>query len=184
MIAWTSDKWLCIVATGTIEFAAKAGKIAWTSDKWPYIVAIYGNNRICCKGLEDCLDIRWVLYAAKGHCSLTKIPVMWIAVRQPVLEVNFPALVAPLIVVVSSYSGLKGWHNVKPRHYVYLATQMTKGIVKITMILLQCTHTHTLTHTHTNTHTHIQIPRAVQSDAGSSAGNDTAQCYQLPCLAG
>jgi len=32
-IAWTSDKWLYIVATGTIEFAAKAGKIAWTSDK-------------------------------------------------------------------------------------------------------------------------------------------------------
>jgi len=39
------------VATGTIDFATKAGKFAWTSDR--------------------CYN-----YAAKGHCSLTKIPVM------------------------------------------------------------------------------------------------------------
>jgi len=42
------------------------------------------------------------------------------------------------IVVVSSYSSLKGWHNLKPCQYLYLATQMTKGIVKITNFLLQC----------------------------------------------
>jgi len=45
-IAWTSDKWLYIVATGTIEFAAKAGKIAWTSDKWLYIVATGTMNSL------------------------------------------------------------------------------------------------------------------------------------------
>jgi len=39
------------VATGTTEFAARAGKIVITSDK----------RYIC---------------IAKGHCSLTKIPVM------------------------------------------------------------------------------------------------------------
>jgi len=39
------------VATGTIKFATRAGKTVWTADK-------------C------------YVYAAKGHCSLTKFPVM------------------------------------------------------------------------------------------------------------
>jgi len=53
---------------------------------------------------------------------------------------KFPSPIATSIVVVSSYSGLKGWHNVKPCQYVYLATQMTKEMVKITNFLLQCIH--------------------------------------------
>jgi len=32
----------------------------------------YRNNQICYKGREVYLDVRQVLYATKGHCSLTK----------------------------------------------------------------------------------------------------------------
>jgi len=47
--------------------------------------------------------------------------------------------VAISIVAVSSYSGLKGCiHNTIICQYLYLATQMTKRMVKITMALLQC----------------------------------------------
>jgi len=52
--------------------------------------------------------------------------------------VNFPALVATSIVAVSSYFGLKGCiHNTIVCQYLYLATQMMKRMVKITMVLLQ-----------------------------------------------
>jgi len=51
----------------------------------------------------------------------------------------FPALVATSIVAVPIYSGLKGCIY-KPCQYLYLATQTTKRMVKITMALLQCTH--------------------------------------------
>jgi len=34
------------IGTGTIEIAAKAGKIAWTSDKWLYIVAIQEQSNL------------------------------------------------------------------------------------------------------------------------------------------
>ena len=94
------------VATGTIEFATRAGKISWTS-----------VSAICSKR---------ALFPHKDPCHVN------CSTNYLHSYVNFPALVATSIVVVSSYYGLKGWHNLKPCQYLYLATQMTKGIVKIT----------------------------------------------------
>ena len=92
------------VATGTIKFATRAGKIAWTADKcYMQQKCIVSSQRsLSCELQYNYLCSKW----------------------------TFPALVATSIVIVSSYSGLKGWHNAKP----YLATQMTKGMVKITNI--------------------------------------------------
>ena len=73
-----------VVATGTIEFATRAGKIAWKSDKcYMQQKGIVPSQRSLSCELQ---------YTNYLHSK----------------TLNFPALVATSIVVVSSYSGLKG----------------------------------------------------------------------------
>ena len=70
------------VATGTIEFATRAGKIAWTADKcYMQQKALFPHKDPC---HVNCSTI---------ICALSKFP---------------SAFVATSIVIVSSYCGLKG----------------------------------------------------------------------------
>ena len=77
---WAIQSTWSIVATGTIEFATKAGKIAWTLDK-------------CCMQQKGIVPSQRSLSCELQYNYLCSN------------YVNFPALVATSIVVVS---GLKG----------------------------------------------------------------------------
>ena len=81
-------------------------------------------------------------YVAKAHCSLKKIPVMLNCSTHElsVPSVNLPVLVPTSIVAVPATLVLRDAYRVsscETSMYTF-ATQMTKGMIKMTSAILQC----------------------------------------------